>query len=113
MLTLSIAVFVVSAGRPGVASGTTGRSAVWWREATCGAALVPLELVATAALCPDTRACVVAPWPAAPPEDGAEMWIPPSTLVGTNCFGSSGNSGASSASICSVEAVYDWASFII
>jgi hypothetical protein len=41
------------------------------------------------------------------------MWVPPSTLVGTNCFGSSGNSGASSAPICSVEALYDWASFII
>ncbi|MFE2965808.1 hypothetical protein ACFXKC_19445 [Streptomyces sp. NPDC059340] len=32
---------------------------------------------------------------------------------GTNCPGSSGNFGASSALICSVEAVYDWASFII
>ncbi|WP_328680750.1 hypothetical protein [Streptomyces sp. NBC_00343] len=32
---------------------------------------------------------------------------------GTNRSGSFGNSGASSASICSVEAVYDWASLII
>ncbi|MBJ7002722.1 hypothetical protein ACFYOR_34400 [Streptomyces griseofuscus] len=34
-------------------------------------------------------------------------------MVGTNCLGSSGNFGASTAWICSVDAVYDWASFII
>ncbi|KUN51589.1 hypothetical protein AQJ43_26795 [Streptomyces avermitilis] len=41
------------------------------------------------------------------------MWVPPSRSIGTNRFGNSGNSGAFSASICSVEAVYDWASLII
>ncbi|MEU6220925.1 hypothetical protein ABZ845_25980 [Streptomyces sp. NPDC047022] len=34
-------------------------------------------------------------------------------MVGTNCLGNSGKLGASSAVICSVEAVYDWASFIM
>jgi hypothetical protein len=34
-------------------------------------------------------------------------------LGGTNRSGNSGNVGASSALICSVDAVYDWASFII
>jgi hypothetical protein len=50
VLTLSIAVFVVSGRRPGVASGTTGKTAMWWLAATRGAGLVPLELVPMAAL---------------------------------------------------------------
>jgi hypothetical protein len=49
----------------------------------------------------------------APPRVVGTATEPPPRNAGTNCFGNSGNFGASSALICSVDAVYDWASFII
>ncbi len=48
-----------------------------------------------------------------PPVAGAEMWDSPPRESGTNRSGNCGNFGASTALICSVDAVYDWASFII
>ncbi|WP_394434682.1 hypothetical protein [Streptomyces sp. SGAir0957] len=46
-------------------------------------------------------------------DDGESTSSLPSSLLGTNLAGSAGNSGACNPSICSVDAEYDWASFVI
>jgi hypothetical protein len=110
--TLSIAVFVAAVGRPCTVAGTSGKPARWRGGDVCGAELVTLEPESMPGSRPGDTARAAAPPPALPLAVGTEtdVW---SKEGGTNRSGSLGNSGASSASICSVEAVYDWASLII